>query len=256
MPSALRSEARPHATTAWRAVERQSGFATMKLVNSADEQLVLEQALDRAKPRYAPGTEHLHYLLKTPFRYKPDDRYGSRFSRPASRGLFYAAEQDRTALCEAAFYHMLWLCGPLMAIAPPRLKTYTVFSVAVAAPLALDLIQPPFLARRADWTDREAVAACQALGMAAQDEGIDLIRYSSVRDPEEGAALALLTPCFAAPHPLGETTWHLSLLPDELSLRRDDRGDAFTLDYGWYMQDSRLAGLPAALGFALRDSGA
>ena len=198
MPSALRSEARPYEATAWRAVERQSRFSTMNLVNTADEQQLLEQALDRAKPRYAPGTEHLHYLLTTPVRYKPDDRYGSRFSRPASRGL--AKRPNATA----------W---------------------------------------RADWTDRENVAACQALGMAAQEDGIDLIRYSSVRDPEEGAALALLTPCFRGSQPVSEATWHLSLLPDEISLQRDDHGDAVTLDYGWYMQDSRLAGLPAALGF-------
>ncbi|MBL1294479.1 MAG: RES domain-containing protein, partial [Thiotrichales bacterium] len=54
---------------AWRVVEHQYTVSTRKLVDTKDEQSILEDILEASKPPYPKATEKLHYLLKTPFRY-------------------------------------------------------------------------------------------------------------------------------------------------------------------------------------------
>ena len=69
-----------------RLVESQEQVAASTLVDDLGEQALLEDLLDNAKPPRRPGTEGLHYLLATPFRYPPlrhGSRFGNRFE-PAS----------------------------------------------------------------------------------------------------------------------------------------------------------------------------
>jgi hypothetical protein len=55
-------------------------------------------------------------------------------------------------------------------------------------------------------------AAGQALSESAREAGIELIKYSSVRDPQNRANLAVLTPAaFAKPEPTGRQTWRIYL---------------------------------------------
>ena len=65
-------------TSVYRIVETQEYAATMNLVDDLEEQELLEQLLDEVKPPYKKGTQKLHYLISTPFRYPPL-KYGSRF---------------------------------------------------------------------------------------------------------------------------------------------------------------------------------
>lgn len=247
--SGLAALARAYAGRVWRSVELQSRIATMGLVDSLAEQERLEQLLDGAKPRYRPGTEGLHYLLKTPFRYKPFDRWGSRFSRPHGQGLFYAAEARRTALAETTFYRLLFLAGPDEPRLPATKSTYTLFAVDVAAPQAIDLTVPPLAADAGRWTDLTDMTHTQSLGEAVREAGLDAIRYRSVRDPDGGAALALLTPCFASGIRAQET-WHLSLLPAEAALYRDGGSGGEVFGYAWFLRDPRLSPLAPLLGQA------
>ena len=69
----------------WRAVEGQHVISTRKLVDTDDEQRVLEELLEGSKPPLRPDESELHYLLFTPFRYPPL-RWGSRFGTRAERG--------------------------------------------------------------------------------------------------------------------------------------------------------------------------
>ena len=68
---ALASEHRPLAGDAWRVVESQSRYATMKIVDDVGEQDILEAELERSKPAIPEACRHLHWLLATPFRYAP-----------------------------------------------------------------------------------------------------------------------------------------------------------------------------------------
>lgn len=76
----LASEARAWSGDLWRMVESQSRVATLKLVDTLDEQAILEAELESSKPLIPAACADLDYLLATPFRYAPYP-HGSRFRR-------------------------------------------------------------------------------------------------------------------------------------------------------------------------------
>src|SRR5690606_20546640 len=92
-PRELESNARPYTGDLWRIVEAQYTASTMRLVDSLDEQAVLEATLEASKPKLPAESAALDYLLATPFRYRP--RAGSRFRRPFAAGVWYGAEAKR-----------------------------------------------------------------------------------------------------------------------------------------------------------------
>ena len=61
---------RPASALLWRGVEAQHKVATMRLVDSLDDQAELERLLEASKPPLPPAAQGLHYLLSTPFRYR------------------------------------------------------------------------------------------------------------------------------------------------------------------------------------------
>src|SRR5262245_56151992 len=100
-PAALSSDAHPLAGTCWRFVEAQHLISTLKLVDSVDEQNVLEDIIDSSKPPVPPECRGLHYLLSTPFRYGAVYPSGSRFRRAGmTAGVFYASETPSTGVAE------------------------------------------------------------------------------------------------------------------------------------------------------------
>ncbi|WP_454731408.1 MULTISPECIES: RES family NAD+ phosphorylase [Cupriavidus] len=220
MPPAVASERRPFALTLWRAVEAQHVVSTMPLVDSLEEQAVLEAVLDAGKPAVPAEARHLHYLLFTPFRYPPSS-WGSRFRGPQDPGVFYGAEQVRTACAELGYWRWRFLRD---SPALPRIdaRPHTLFQVSVRTDgIALDA--PPLSEHAARWTDPDHYDACHTLARAAREAGLGMIRYSSVRDPEHGPCAALLTPrAFAEPQPLTTTTWMLTVRPDRVIWQRDD----------------------------------
>jgi hypothetical protein len=88
-----RSEVRPLKLTPWRVVESQHQVSTRKLVDTLEEQALLEELIDSAKPRDTTNGR-LHYLLSTPFRYPPLP-YGSRFGAVANAASGTAQRTSR-----------------------------------------------------------------------------------------------------------------------------------------------------------------
>src|SRR5690606_22629662 len=117
---------------------------------------------------------------------------GSRFRAPHEAGVWYGAEELRTALAEKSYWRLRFL---LDSPQTPDLRPvpHTAFRALVSAP-AIDLTKPPFLADRARWIHRRSYTATQALGTAAREAGVGIVRYESVRDPEHAACCAVLTP--------------------------------------------------------------
>jgi len=217
-PAAVSSESRAFQAQAWRMVEAQHVASTMKLVDSADEQNVLEALLEASKPALARDTQQLHYLLATPFRYDPPPG-GSRFRGPTDPGVFYGAESVRTAGAELGYWRWRFLLdAPELERIDP--VAHTAFSVEMGT-AAVDLRLPPFDRDRAIWRHRSDYAATQAFARIARDAGVGGIVYQSVRDPEPGWCIALLDPV-AKPRPHAERqTWYLAVSRDEVTLRRD-----------------------------------
>ncbi len=208
----------------WRAVEAQHIAATRRLVDSLAEQALLEEILDESKPpEEKPG---LHYLLATPFRYPPWQR-GSRFRSPAEPGVFYAAEAPRTACAELGYWRWRFLMDSagLSVLGP---SPQTLFQVRLAAS-AVDLRAKPFSRDAAKWTDRESYASTQAFAAVARKAGVQLIRYQSVRDPDQGGCAAVLDPAaFARRTPLSQQTWLLTVTRNASTWQRDSESFEFT----------------------------
>jgi hypothetical protein len=163
----------------------------MPLVDTLEEQAVLEAVLDAGKPVVPLDARHLHYLIYTPFRYPPAAE-GSRFRGPQDIGVFYGAEAIRTACAELGFWRWRFLQD---SPALPRIdaRAQTLFQVSVKTDgVALDT--PPFVDDGARWTDPNQHDECQAFGRTAREAAIGLIRYTSARDPVHGACAAILTP--------------------------------------------------------------
>src|SRR3954469_13342301 len=95
------SELRALTLSPWRVVESQHQVSTRKLVDTAEEQALLEDMIDRVKPPDLTGGS-LHYLLFTPFRYPPLN-HGSRFGTRRERGIWYGSSDRRTAFAEVSY---------------------------------------------------------------------------------------------------------------------------------------------------------
>lgn len=203
----------------WRAVEAQHRVSTMVLVDTLSEQELLERMLEESKPRLDQARNRLHWLLFTPFRYPPLPN-GSRFRGPADPGVFYGADLIRTACAELGYWRWrLLLDSPdLKAIDPMQ---QTLFKTPMRG-TAIDLMQPPLSARHAEWMHPADYTACQQLAREARAEGIQMIRYQSVRDPEHGACTAVLShTAFAKNAPTQSQTWSLAVFRHRVIWRCD-----------------------------------
>ena len=208
----------------WRVVEAQHQVSTRKLVDSAEEQALLEELIDGVKPPELTGGR-VHYLLFTPFRYPPL-RHGSRFGSRQQRGIWYGSEQRRTAFAEVAYYRLLFLEGTHAALGSLTTQL-TAFTVRTRSFHGIDLAAPPFDAYRRAIASPTRYAASQALGTAMREAGVELFRYPSARDSGEDAVnVGAFTPAvFGHAKPQKFETWHCTAAPSLVELTK---GDYFT----------------------------
>ncbi|ACM25844.1 hypothetical protein RRH01S_02_00610 [Rhizobium rhizogenes NBRC 13257] len=199
----------------WRLVEAQHQVSTLKLVDTLEEQALLETLLEESKPALPPECAGLDYLLATPFRYGAIYPYGSRFRRAGrTLGVFYASEQVETALAEMSFYRLLFFSDSPGTPLPANAAEYTAFAAVIATKQAVDLTLAPLERDREAWADPVNYEACQSLADAARAGKVDAILYQSVRDPKGGKNIALLTAhAFAAREPVERQTWRIRLSP-------------------------------------------
>ncbi len=206
-----RASSPPIRATVHRVVETQYVASTLRLVDSAEAQAVLEAALEASKPPVPPGCAGLDYLLYTPFRYPPTP-YPSRFRGPSDPGVFYAAEDDRTALAEVAHWRLQVLLDALelTGLDPAAHTLFTVVIEAVTADVSH--LRPP--ARRRAVLDPDDYTAAQAWGRGIRASGVDAIRYPSVRDRPDGVCWAVLSPSAFRSAPTLRSNWLIRVTRD------------------------------------------
>lgn len=175
----------------WRGVEAQHRVATMRLVDSLDDQATLERLLEASKPPLPPAAAGLHYLLATPFRYRSP--YGSRFRAGTDPGVWYGAKERETACTEVGYWRWRFLMDSEGLRGGELVTEHTFFQAQVRG-VVLDLKREPWSAAAEAWTRRDDYAPCQALARAARAHGkVQWIRYDSVRRPG-GTCGAVLAP--------------------------------------------------------------
>ena len=200
------SEIRRLDVSPWRVVEAQHQLSTRKLVDSAEEQMLLEELLERAKPP-ARAPSRLHYLLSTPFRYPPL-RHGSRFGTRFEPGIWYGSETRRTAFAEVAYYRLIFLDGT-SADLESLTTQHTAFSARVKTPRGVDLSNRAFAKAKSAIASPSSYAATQQLGADMRAAAVEAARYPSARDREGGLNVAVFTPrAFTAAKPKDLQTWH------------------------------------------------
>jgi hypothetical protein len=197
---------------AWRVVESQRHISTRRLVDSLEEQALLEELIESAKPPNRTDPR-LHYLLSTPFRYPPL-AHGSRFGGRFEPGIWYGSTKVRTALAEVAYYRFLFVEGTSAPIAPVAVAL-TAFSVRARSTRGIDLSAPPFDSHHKAIASPVRYTATQPLGAAMRAAGVELFRYPSARD--DGVNVGLFTPkAFGHSKPAGFEQWECLTLPDRV----------------------------------------
>jgi len=211
-PDALSAEQRRLTGTCWRLVEAQHSVSTLKLVDSLDEQALLERLIEDTKPPVPPECRHLHYLLSTPFRYGSVYPLGSRFRRAGmTAGVYYASRTTGTAVAEMTFHRLLFFADSPSTPWPANAAEFTAFSVRYVG-AGIDLGAPPFSRDATAWMHRTDYGPCQALADAARVARLSAIRYRSVRDPGAGTNVALLScKTFMQHEPVERQTWRIHL---------------------------------------------
>lgn len=205
---------------AWRVVEAQHVIATRKLVDSDDEQRLLEEMLEGSKPPLTEA-ESLHYLLATPFRYPPL-RHGSRFGTRLERGIWYGAREARTAFAEVAYYRLLFLEGSAAKLAPISVDL-SAFRVPFTTRRGVDLTRDPFASERGRISSKSNYKASQRLGRDMREAGVEAFLSFSARDADDGANVGILSPkAFAATRPRRFETWHCTATKELVELVRRD----------------------------------
>ena len=214
------SELRPLRCSPWRAVEAQHQVSTRKLVDTVEEQILLEELIDRAKPPDQTRGRY-HYLLATPFRYPPL-RYGSRFGGRHERGIWYGSETRRTVFAEVAYYRLLFLEGTRAELGAVSTQL-TAFTVRAHTKRGVDLVAPPFDTCRRTIASPTRYDATQALGNAMRDAGVELFRYPSARDRDGGVNIGAFVPTvFGGARPRSLETWHCMATRDRVELAKRD----------------------------------
>ncbi len=221
-PIALASEARSWNGSGWRAVEAQHKNATLSLVHgNLAEQDLLESIIEEAKPVLPAEAEGLHFLLSTPFRYPPPPS-GSRFRAPLDPGVFYGAEDVKTACAEAGYWRLrFWLDSAGLSIRTTSLQM-TLFEFHGIARTLIDLTRAPFAERRSEWISTADYRATQSLAVQARNEAIQAIRYESARNSPDGRCLAILSPQVfkdaREPFRHQQQNWNLFIQPPDLTV--------------------------------------
>lgn len=213
-------QAAPARRDLWRAVEAQHRVATLRLVDDLDEQVLLEQLLEASKPPLPPGSQAVHFLVSTPFRYLP--AWPSRFRRAGEPGAWYGAQERETVAAEVAHWRWRFLVES-EGLREGQFLTELTFFQARFSGHELDLTQAPWHRHRAAWRHPADYTACQALAAAARGQAppVQSIRYESARR-EGGLCQVVFDPhSLALPRPGLQQTWACKITRQRVLLSHD-----------------------------------
>lgn len=184
--------------TLYRLVESQEQIATRQLVDTLEEQALLEEMLDAAKPPYPENMAHLHYLLKSPFRYPPL-KWSSRFGRTFEPSIFYGGCSVDVTLAESAYYRFIFWHS--MQTPPPKpimRSVHTLFSVDYKTEKGVQLQSAPFDQYHDVLRHPSNYSYAQALGTVMRSQHVEIFEYCSARTIQNQAKQGICVGLFTA----------------------------------------------------------
>ena len=167
----------------YRIVESQEKVATMNLVDTLDEQAIIEDLIEKTKPVISAKTQR-HYLIQTPFRYPPL-KHGSRFGSRFEPSIFYAGHTLQSAICESAFYSFYFMSRSSVQYEETIINHKTSFSVEVQDAHHIDLTQVSSPKVREKLTHKSDYQFTQSVGQQLREEKVSSFRFYSARCNEQ-----------------------------------------------------------------------
>ncbi len=241
----VRSNAQQHITTISddfvRIVESQQQIATTRIVDSLEEQAILELLLETTKPPVMSNTRHLHYLFSTPFRYPPL-KHGSRFGSRFEPSLLYGSKTIETLLIECSYYRFLFWNGMME---PPKSKKFitehTVFAGRYYSEKGLRLHDIAFSEHSDALRHPASYTVTQTLGSAMREAGIEAFEYSSARDVKKGINIALYTAnALMVNEPLYKSQWICSTTANNVRFSSRDDSKVYGFNINEFTVDGAL----------------
>jgi hypothetical protein len=203
---------------AFRMVETQYVAATMRLVDSADEQLMLEEMLEASKLPLPPQAKGLHYLLAAPFRYVPQT--GSRFRAVNSPGIWYGADDAYCACAEIAYWRQRFLLDSAGLLKQMLSTEHSMYEASVQG-TALDLLSQPWVLAQELWMHPSDYTETQKLATWIHESQTEVtwVRYASVRASGHVCAAVFDPRSLTMVTPDGRyEQWHCNTTADKVTL--------------------------------------
>ena len=214
-----------------RLVEDQARSSTLKLVDSLEEQRILEEVIDEAKPLVpaAVSSLGLHYLLSTPFRHPPL-RNGSRFGRRHENGIFYGSAATETMLAEVAYYRLVLLEGSAAPLAPLQTR-HSEFEVTAQSSKSIDLTQEPFRKYENQISSKSEYGFSQRLGTEMRAAGVEMFLFTSARAIPRRSNVALFAPVFRTRKPSSLKGWECVAESKQVRFHRTNTLEAVSCSF-------------------------
>lgn len=208
----------------WRAVEAQHVVATMRLVDTLDEQALLEHILEGSKPPLPKGIDKGHYLVTTPFRYTAP--VGSRFRRADTPGVWYGGSNSETACAEVGYWRWRFLMAAEKLRDGELIIEHTLFQAKVSGPF-INLTESPWSAFSQLWQHISDYSSCQELADQARANAIEWIGYQSVRSAGGFCAAVFDANALTLHEPTRQETWVCKVKRDSVIFSHAGNGHTF-----------------------------
>lgn len=186
------SNCQPFDGVFYRFVAKDASNSTAKVTDTIEEVELLEN-LVRASRTDIPRGDYAQYnpLLIRPF-FTPPFQGGSRFGGETDFGVFYCAENIETVAAERGYYVQKFR-SDASALTLLQGAPHSLFTVQVQTQI-VDVRMPPFLKSPDIFMEKNNYSGTQKFAAVVRLTQVNGIVYTSVRSPNKGSCLALLSP--------------------------------------------------------------
>ncbi|QMU60179.1 MAG: RES domain-containing protein [Gammaproteobacteria bacterium] len=232
---------KPLSEVVFRVAESQQKVATNTLVDTLQEQRILEELLDRVKPPIPYDCQQYDYLVYTPFRYPPL-KHGSRFGKKMHPSIFYGSKKLDTAFAELAYYRFVYYDG-MMALPKKKQKVtqHASFSVELETQKGVALNESPFNKLKHKISNPNSYGDSQKIGEEMRVKEVEAFTYFSARADEEVNVGIFSCKVIASYMPNALQHWSCITRDRSVTIRSlDDRWSSISFELDQFLVDGVL----------------